>query len=118
KPRTGPRQERRMDAMNAPKVVSRAEWLEARKQLLVKEKELTRMNDALSAQRRQLPWVKVDKEYIFETEDGPQSLADLFGKNSQLIVYHFMYGPGQKEGCPGCSFMADHIDGPNQHLQH
>jgi len=101
-----------------PKVVSRAEWLAARKDLLTKEKNFTRQRDALSADRRQLPWVKVDKEYIFETTDGKKSLADLFGGKSQLIVYHFMFGPGWEEGCPSCSLLGDHFDGSVIHLAH
>lgn len=99
-------------------VVPRAEWLAARKALLHKEKELTRLNDELSAQRRNLPWVKVDKNYGFDTADGRQTLADLFDGRSQLIVYHFMFGPDWKEGCDGCSFLSDHFDGANLHLAH
>ncbi len=99
-------------------VVSREEWLEARKAHLVKEKELTRQRDRLSAERRELPWVRVDKRYVFDGPDGEQALADLFDGRSQLIVHHFMFGPGWKEGCDGCSFLADHIDGANLHLPH
>jgi predicted dithiol-disulfide oxidoreductase (DUF899 family) len=99
-------------------VVSQEEWLEARRALLVEEKRLTRELDGLHARRRELPWVRVDKDYSFEGPDGPLKLSDLFDGNSQLIVYHFMYAPGAKEGCPGCSFLADHIDGPRLHLQH
>jgi predicted dithiol-disulfide oxidoreductase (DUF899 family) len=99
-----------------PKVVSQAEWLAARKQLLKKEKELTRLHDALSQQRRELPWVKVDKEYVFDAADGKKTLADLFEGRSQLIVYHFMFGPEWKEGCPSCSFNMDHTDGALVHL--
>jgi predicted dithiol-disulfide oxidoreductase (DUF899 family) len=99
-------------------VVSRDEWIVARKQLLVKEKELTRLNDQLSAKRRELPWVKVDKTYIFDGPDGRVSFADLFEGRRQLIVQHFMMGPGWKEGCVGCSFTADHVAGALQHLQH
>ena len=87
-----------------PKVVSQAEWLAARKQFLKKEKELTKLRDALSQQRRELPWVKVDKEYVFDAPDGKKTLAELFDGRSQLIVYHFMFGPDWKEGCPSCSF--------------
>ena len=83
-----------------PKVVSEAEWLVARKELLKKEKELTRMRDDLSRQRSELPWVKVDKPYVFDGLQGKQTLADLFEGRSQLIVYHFMFGPGWEEGCP------------------
>ncbi len=99
-------------------VVSPEEWLSARKAFLKEEKEVTRRLDALSAKRRALPWVKVDKDYVFDGPGGKETLADLFGSNSQLIVYHFMFGPGWKEGCPGCSFLSDHIDGANLHLAH
>ncbi|WP_406699500.1 thioredoxin family protein [Singulisphaera sp. Ch08] len=97
-------------------IVSPEEWIIARKELLKKEKELTRLNDELSRQRRQLPWVKVEKSYRFEGPAGTESLADLFDGRSQLIVYHFMFAPGWAEGCTGCSFIADHIDGANLHL--
>ena len=90
-----------------PKVASREEWLAARKELLVKEKQLTRQSDALAAERRNLPWVKVDKEYAFDTPKGKKTLADLFDHRSQLIVYHFMFGPEWKEGCHGCSMISD-----------
>jgi predicted dithiol-disulfide oxidoreductase (DUF899 family) len=106
------------EALNNHVVVSKAEWLEARRKLLEKEKEQTRLNDELSALRRALPWVAVEKEYVFDTPDGKKSLADLFGGRSQLIVYHFMFGPGWKEGCDGCSFLSDHFDGANLHLAH
>jgi hypothetical protein len=99
-------------------IVSRDEWIVARKQLLVKEKELTRLSDQLSAKRRELPWVRVDKTYIFDGPDGRVSLADLFEGRSQLIVQHFMMGPGWKEGCVGCSFTADHVEAALQHLPH
>src|ERR1700686_2672416 len=99
-----------------PRVVTREEWLAARKELLAKEKSLTRQRDALSAERRQLPWVKVDKEYIFDVQGGKKTLADLFEGRSQLIVYHFMFGPDWKEGCPSCSFNMDHTDGALVHL--
>ncbi len=102
--------------MDRPSVVSRAEWLEARKKLLVMEKEATRRRDALGAERRGLPMVEVDKTYLFDGPSGRQTLADLFDGRSQLIVYHFMLGPGWKEGCPSCSFLADHIDGSLVHL--
>lgn len=97
-------------------VVSQNEWLAARKALLVKEKEFTKARDALSKQRRDLPWVKVDKNYAFDGPDGKETLAQLFGGRSQLIVYHFMLGPGWVQGCPSCSFLADHFDGANVHL--
>jgi predicted dithiol-disulfide oxidoreductase (DUF899 family) len=102
----------------APEIVSRAEWLEARKKLLLEEKSYTRQGDALAAERRDLPWVRVDKSFVFEAPGGRESLADLFERRSQLIVQHFMFGPGWKEGCPSCSFMADHIAGALVHLAH
>jgi predicted dithiol-disulfide oxidoreductase (DUF899 family) len=101
-----------------PKLVSRDEWLAARKELLKQEKELTRQRDALSAKRRELPWVRVEKEYVFDTPKGKQTLANLFDGRSQLVVNHFMLGPGWKEGCVGCSFGADHIEGALVHLEH
>src|SRR5262245_8767943 len=96
--------------------VSQEEWLAARKALLSKEKEFTRLRDQLSAQRRELPWVKVDKQYVFDGPDGKETLADLFEGQSQLLVYHFMFGPGWEQGCPSCSLVSDHIDGANWHL--
>ncbi|MGO9449805.1 MAG: DUF899 domain-containing protein [Candidatus Binataceae bacterium] len=102
--------------MNQHPIVSQEEWVAARKQLLEKEKELTAAFDALNKQRRALPWVKVEKEYVFDTPQGKKTLADLFDGRSQLFVYHFMLGPGWKAGCVGCSFFADHVDGPNVHL--
>ncbi|RLA45616.1 MAG: DUF899 domain-containing protein [Gammaproteobacteria bacterium] len=104
--------------MKTPKIVSRQDWLVARKEHLVKEKELTRLRDELSQQRRELPWVKVEKDYIFGTLNGKQSLTDLFEGYSQLIIYHFMYGPDWQEGCPSCSFWADNFDGIGVHLNH
>ncbi len=97
-------------------VVSETEWVAARKELLAKEKEFTRQRDAISAERRKLPWVKVEKNYVFDTPSGKKTLAELFGKKSQLIVYHFMLGPGWEEGCPSCSFLGDHFDGSLIHL--
>ncbi len=99
-----------------PKVVPPAAWLAARKELLIKEKEFTRLRDELSRQRQELPWERVEKEYLFDAPDGKETLADLFGGKSQLIVYHFMFGPGWQEGCPSCSFLSDHIDGSVAHL--
>jgi predicted dithiol-disulfide oxidoreductase (DUF899 family) len=99
-------------------IVSQEEWIVARKALLAKEKELTRLRDKLNEQRRALPWVKVDKTYVFDTEDGPRSLADLFDGRSQLIVYHFMWRKDLDDGCVGCSYLADHLDGANLHLPH
>jgi predicted dithiol-disulfide oxidoreductase (DUF899 family) len=99
-------------------VVSQEEWLVARKALLAQEKEATHQRDRLNAERMALPWVKVEKEYIFDTPQGKKSLADLFDGRSQLIVYHFMLGPGWAAGCPGCSFLSDHLDGAMPHLEH
>jgi predicted dithiol-disulfide oxidoreductase (DUF899 family) len=100
----------------ASKVATRKEWLEARKALLVQEKAHTRQRDELARLRRELPWVKVEKSYVFDTVEGPKSLGDLFADKSQLLVYHFMFGPDWEEGCKSCSFLADHIDGANWHL--
>jgi predicted dithiol-disulfide oxidoreductase (DUF899 family) len=97
-------------------IVSPEEWLQARKTLLAKEKEFTRLRDELSRQRRELPWEKVEKNYVFEGPKGKESLADLFQGRSQLIVYHFMFGPDWPEGCPSCSMVADHFDGSLVHL--
>src|SRR5580698_3475227 len=101
-----------------PKAVPRAEWLAARKELLIKEKQLTRQRDEINRLRRALPWVKVETRYVFEGPDGRRTLADLFDGRSQLIVSHFMFGPGWKEGCVGCSFRSDHVDGALAHLEH
>src|SRR5205809_3101061 len=98
-------------------IVTREEWLVAGKQYLSKEKEFTRLRDELSLQRRELPWVRVEKRYVFEGSNGKETLADLFDGRNQLIVDHFMLGPGWKEGCVGCSFGADHI-GNLVHLEH
>ncbi len=106
------------DELDNHSVVSREDWLAARRELLEMEKKLTRLNDELSAMRREMPWVRVEKEYVFETPEGKRTLADLFEGRSQLIVYHFMFGPGWKEGCDGCSFLSDHFDGANLHLPH
>jgi predicted dithiol-disulfide oxidoreductase (DUF899 family) len=99
-------------------VVGREEWLDQRVALLAEEKALQRQRDALAARRRALPWVRVETEYVFDTEHGRLGLADLFGGSSQLITYHFMYGPGWDEGCPSCSFWADSVDGTTVHLAH
>jgi predicted dithiol-disulfide oxidoreductase (DUF899 family) len=99
-------------------VVSREQWLEARKALLLKEKQATKLRDAVNAERLALPWVKVDKIYRFTTPAGEKTLGDLFAHRSQLIIYHFMYGPDWEAGCPGCSFLADHLDGALPHLEH
>ncbi|MBL8266520.1 DUF899 domain-containing protein [Steroidobacter sp.] len=103
--------------MNNNRIGSRAEWLEARKQLLQKEKQLTRLRDELSKERRQLPWVRIDQPYVFEGPRGHRTLADLFDGSSQLMIYHFMFGPEWQAGCPSCSFLADHIDGAAIHLK-
>ncbi len=99
-------------------VVSQAEWLAARRTLLAKEKEAVRLRDEVNAQRLALPWVRVDKTYTFDTAGGRRTLPELFAGRSQLIVYHFMLGPGWTAGCPGCSFLADHFDGTLPHLEH
>jgi predicted dithiol-disulfide oxidoreductase (DUF899 family) len=101
-----------------PRIGRHAEWLAARKELLIREKRLTRERDVLNAERRRLPMVRIEKEYLFETPAGRRTLAELFAGRSQLIVNHFMLGPGWKEGCVGCSFGADHIDGALVHLEH
>ena len=102
--------------MESHKVVSHNEWIAARKAYLAEEKAFSRARDALSRKRRELPWEKVEKNYIFDTPAGKQSLADLFGGKSQLIIYHFMLGPGWEAGCPSCSYLADHFDGAVIHL--
>lgn len=99
-------------------IVSRQEWLAARRAHLEKEKEVTRLRDALARERRELPWVRLEKEYVFEAPEGRLTLAELFDGRSQLIVQHFMFGPGWTEGCVGCSFQADHVDGTLVHLAH
>ncbi|OHV76027.1 thioredoxin family protein [Rhizobium sp. LCM 4573] len=109
-----------MDATVSPRnpVVSREEWLKARRDLLKLEKEETHLRDKVRAERRALPWVKVDKEYVFETPKGRKTLAELFDGRSQLLIYHFMLGPEWEAGCTGCSFLADHLDGTLPHLNH
>jgi len=99
-------------------VVSREEWLTARTAFLAKEKEFTRLRDDLNRQRRELPWVKVDKPYVFDGPNGKETLADLFGNRSQLVVYHFMFNPEWDEGCKLCSFWADNFNGIGVHLNH
>jgi predicted dithiol-disulfide oxidoreductase (DUF899 family) len=98
------------------KIVSPKEWLEARVSLLAKEKQLTHLHDELAEQRMQLPWVRVEQPYEFEGPHGKVSLSELFGDKTQLAVWHFMLGPGWKEGCPSCSLLSDHIDGILPHL--
>ena len=102
--------------MPAPTIGTREQWLEQRKQLLEREKELTRRSDELARLRRELPWVPVEKEYVFESNDGPKTLAELFDGRSQLIVYHFMHGPRTPDGCKGCTFATDSFDGSIAHL--
>ena len=102
--------------MHPHKIVSQAEWLKARTAHLAKEKELTRARDEVARQRRELPWVEVEKAYVFDTLTGKKTLADLFDGRSQLIVYHFMLGPGWEQGCKSCSFLADHFDAAALHL--
>jgi len=97
-------------------VVSQEEWLAARRRHLAREKELTRLRDEIARERRELPWVKVDKRYVFDGPRGKETLADLFDGRSQLIVYHFMFGPGWEQGCPSCSFLSDHVDSALPHL--
>jgi predicted dithiol-disulfide oxidoreductase (DUF899 family) len=99
-------------------VVTHNKWLAARTELLREEKEFTKQRDALNRRRLELPWEKVEKQYVFDGPQGKETLSDLFGGRSQLIVYHFMFGPDWKEGCPSCSFLADHIDGALAHLNH
>lgn len=104
-------------AVSAPRIVSRVEWLTARKALLAKERAMTHALDDLRAQRRALPWVRVEKPYVFEGPQGPCTLADLFRGRSQLAVYHFMLAPGSEHICSGCSFIADHVDGARRHFE-
>ena len=104
--------------MTQHQIVPRDEWITARKELLRKEKDFTRLRDQLNAERRALPWVKVEKEYLFDTPSGRQSLGDLFDGRSQLVTKHFMFGPDWTDGCVGCSFEMDHIEGALVHLEH
>ncbi|HEY9387845.1 MAG TPA: thioredoxin family protein [Nitrososphaeraceae archaeon] len=105
-----------MTSLKDHKIVSKEEWVEARKALLKKEKEFTALRDQLSQRRRDLPWVAVNKEYVFEGQNGKQTLSELFDGRSQLIVYHFMFDPSWEEGCPNCSFWADNFNGIIVHL--
>jgi predicted dithiol-disulfide oxidoreductase (DUF899 family) len=107
-----------MDTTAMNKIVSEKEWVEARKALLNKEKEFTALRDQLSQQRRDLPWVPVTKDYVFEGQNGKQTLSELFDGRSQLIIYHFMFDPSWDEGCPHCSFWADNFNGIIVHLNH
>jgi predicted dithiol-disulfide oxidoreductase (DUF899 family) len=102
--------------MKTHRIVSRDEWLAARVKLLAKEKDLTRQRDELAHQRRELPWLRVEKRYEFDGPNGRETLDDLFRGRSQLVIYHFMFGPDWQEGCPSCSFVSDHIDGARTHL--
>src|SRR4051812_12149717 len=102
--------------MENRRIASRAEWLEARRALLAKEKEHTRQRDALAADRRALPWVKIDKEYVFDSPNGKVTLKDLFGGKKQLVVYHFMFDPKWEAGCNSCSFITDTFQGAVLHL--
>ncbi len=101
-----------------PRIVSHEEWLKARKAHLSKEKAFTRMRDELARERRELPWERVDKDYVFEAPEGRVTLGDLFAGRSQLIVQHFMFGPDWNEGCPSCSFWTDNFNGIDAHLAH
>jgi predicted dithiol-disulfide oxidoreductase (DUF899 family) len=104
--------------MTTHPTVAREQWLEARRDLLAAEKDLTRRSDRVARRRRQLPWVKVDKRYVFDGPNGPVAFADLFDGRHQLLVQHFMLAPGREQGCPSCSYMADHADGMTVHLAH
>jgi predicted dithiol-disulfide oxidoreductase (DUF899 family) len=104
--------------MQPHQIVPIDEWIAARRQLLIKEKELTRLRDQLNAERRALPWVKIEKPYVFDGPHGKETLADLFDGRSQLIVKHFMFGPDWQDGCVGCSFECDHVGGALPHLEH
>src|SRR5580704_2154057 len=102
--------------MDKHQVVSEQQWLKARVALLAREKELTRMHDQLARERRELPWTRVEKKYEFDSSRGKVTLGDLFGGHSQLLIYHFMFGPEWKEGCPSCSYVVDHLNGAVPHL--
>ena len=102
--------------MTRQPVVSRETWVEARRAHLAREKEMTRRRDELARERRELPWVRVEEDYVFDAPQGRVTLAGLFGGHSQLLVYHFMFGPDWAEGCPSCSFVSDHLDGATAHL--
>jgi predicted dithiol-disulfide oxidoreductase (DUF899 family) len=104
--------------MTKHEIVSEEQWIEARRALLAEEKAWTRERDRLSKKRRALPWVKVEKDYVFEGAEGSVTLAGLFDGRSQLIVYHFMFGPEWDEGCPGCSLLSDQVDGARKHFEH
>src|SRR5262245_29726758 len=115
----GPRETREFTqetTMTKHRIVSEEQWVQARRVHLVNEKQLTRQRDELARERRELPWVRVEKDYVFDAPQGKVRLADLFGGHSQLVVYHFMFGPDWNEGCPSCSFVSDHLDGAVPHL--
>ncbi|HEY2256882.1 MAG TPA: DUF899 family protein, partial [Variovorax sp.] len=103
--------------LNHP-VVSRDRWIAERKALMAREKELTRLRDQIARERRALPWERVGKDYVFDALQGRRTLGELFEGRRQLLVQHFMFGPDWEQGCPSCSFMADHSDGMNIHLAH
>lgn len=107
-----------MTASQHPAIVTRDHWLAERKALLAREKELTRLGDRIAAERRALPWVRLEQDYVFDTPDGPRRMSELFQGRRQLLVQHFMLGPGWEQGCKSCSFMADHLDGMAVHLAH
>src|SRR5262245_22678195 len=104
--------------MERNRIVSRDEWLTARRALLAKEKEATRLRDKVNAERLALPWVKVEKPYALQTRNGTEKLSEVFEGRSQLMIYHFMLGPESQAHCPGCSFLPDHLDGTLPHLNH
>lgn len=104
--------------MTTPRIVSHEEWMKARRAHLAREKEFTRLRDELARERRELPWEKVEKSYVFEAPEGKVTLPDLFAGKSQLIVQHFMFGPDWNEGCPSCSFWTDNFNGVDVHLAH
>ena len=106
-----------MNILNHP-VVPKTQWLAERKALLAREKELTRLRDQIASERRALPWERVDKDYVFEAPEGRRTLAELFEGRRQLLVQHFMLGPGWEQGCASCSYMSDHISGMQVHLEH
>src|ERR671934_1140438 len=106
----------RREAMTDHRVGTREEWLAAREKLLLHEKEHTRLGDEIARQRRELPWVPVEKEYRFDTEEGEKTLVELFDGRSQLLIYHLMFGPSYEAACPGCTGLADHFDGALTHL--
>jgi predicted dithiol-disulfide oxidoreductase (DUF899 family) len=107
-----------MNTFESPRIVSHEEWLAARLRLLAREREQTHRQDELAAERRRLPWVRIEKPYTFEGADGPVTLSELFAGRSQLFVYHFMLGPGWEEGCKSCSFVADHAEAARWHFEH